>query len=245
MFKGIVTLSAHIKGNGLKFPLCEFNPGEPGVDKVEIEGPKGDEIKSTVHLASVETREAGKALAMKVNTAALDRISYLHDISIENHKITGGQLVQVNAPAGTVEPQEGSLILAGGDLGMLHSMPAESLKAELEQRSLPGEQYYGLLRSARQSMSPVEEFIQVYNLLLMLHNNGFKNVDDFIRNEDSAVPQTPSPHIPGVMETVYTRLRHELGHSRVGVNLDETKAEMTKRVGALVALTKRAIESHP
>ncbi len=37
MFKGTVTFCATIKGNGLTFPLVEFNPHEPGIDKVEIE----------------------------------------------------------------------------------------------------------------------------------------------------------------------------------------------------------------
>ena len=59
MFKGTVTFCARIKGNGLTFPLCEFNHGEPGVDKVALIGWNGDEILSTVYLASVETREAG------------------------------------------------------------------------------------------------------------------------------------------------------------------------------------------
>jgi hypothetical protein len=53
MFRGTVTFRARIKGNGLTFPLLEFNPHEPGVDRVEVEGPHGDEIVSSVHLASV------------------------------------------------------------------------------------------------------------------------------------------------------------------------------------------------
>ncbi len=44
------------------------------------------------------------------------------------------------------------------------------------------------------------------------------------------------------METVYTRLRNELAHQRAGVNLDNTKAEMSNRLSRLIALTKRAIE---
>jgi hypothetical protein len=165
MYQGTVTFSAHIKGNGLTFSLCEFNPREPGVEKVELEGRNGDqngnEILSTVYLASVATREAGTALATKVNTAALNRISFLHSIVIENHTITGGQLVLVNPPPGTVELQGMSLTLGGRAVGLLHGISAVSLKTELEQSSHPGEHYYGLLRSARQSMSPVEEFVHV------------------------------------------------------------------------------------
>jgi hypothetical protein len=49
----------------------------------------------------------------------------------------------------------------------------------------------------------------------------------------------------GITETVYTRLRNEMGHKRAGVNIANTKAEMANRVGGLVALTRRAIELHP
>jgi hypothetical protein len=41
IFKGTVNFRARIKGDGLMFPSFEFNPNEPGVDKVEIEGRVG------------------------------------------------------------------------------------------------------------------------------------------------------------------------------------------------------------
>jgi hypothetical protein len=92
----------------------------------------------------------------------------------------------------------------------------------------------------------VEDFMQLYNILLMLSNDSQAEVDAFILGEGAAVPQTQHPlRGPGVMETVYTRLRNELAHPRAGVNLHNTKAEMANRLGELVALTKRAIELHP
>ena len=67
-------------------------------------------------------------------------------------------------------------------------------------------------------------------------------LDDYVRQQNPAVPQTPHPKFPAVHETVYTRLRIELGHARQGVNLEQTKAEMSARVGELAGLTKRSIE---
>jgi hypothetical protein len=88
------------------------------------------------------------------------------------------------------------------------------------------------------------EFVN-YNILLMLFHDRQADVDAFIIGEAPAVPLTQHPlRGPGVIETVYTRLRNELAHKRAGVNLQETKAAMTNRVGQLVALTKRAIELH-
>ena len=120
------------------------------------------------------------------------------------------------------------------------------LKIQLEQPTPPGERNFGLLRSARQSDSPVEEFMHLYNVLLMLFNDRQLDVDSFIVAEEPAVPQTQHPQkSPGKMETVYTRLRNELAHQRAGVVIDQTKAEMANRLSGLIALTKRAIELHP
>jgi hypothetical protein len=132
-----------------------------------------------------------------------------------------------------------------GEVKLVVGIAAAQLKTELEQPSPPGENNFGLFRSARQSLSPVEEFMHLYNILLMLYNDKQADVDSFIVSEDPAVPQTRAPLKQGVMETVYTRLRNELAHKRAGVNLGNTKSEMAQRLGGLIRLTKRAIEMHP
>lgn len=88
--------------------------------------------------------------------------------------------------------------------------------------------------------------MHLYHTLLMLYNDKQGDVDAFILSANASVPQTQHPlKAPGVMETVYTRLRNEFAHKRGGVDLEETKAEMTHRLGDLRTLTKQAIELHP
>ncbi len=172
MFGGTVTFRAGIKGNGLKFPLFDFNPNETGVDKIELESPNGNEIKTTVHLASVATREDAVAIAAKLNTEVLNRISFFRGIAIGNGQITRSQFTPLNPqPGAHLTADIGSYLLIGGEVSLVVSTPAARLKAELEQASPPGEQYFGLLRSARQSGSPVEEFMHLYHVLLMLFND--------------------------------------------------------------------------
>ena len=140
----------------------------------------------------------------------------------------------------------GNLLVRGGVTKLTVGIPAARLKTDLEQVSAPGERNFGLFRSARQSTSPVEEFMHLYNILLMLYNDKQADVDAFIVAEDPAIPQTQHPlRAAGVLETVYTRLRNELAHKRAGVNIDHTKAEMTNYLGGLITLTKRVIELHP
>jgi hypothetical protein len=259
MFKGSVDFVAQIKGNGLTFPRFDFNPHEPGVDKVEIEGLDGDVIRSTVHLTTVQSREAGISLAKEVNTAALNRIAFCENIAIENARVERDDFssLEVQLGAHVLVAGTGRYSLTGGDVKFTVGRSPERLKAELERATPPGERNYGLFRSARQSMGPVEEFMHLYNILLMLHNDDQPKVDKFIIAEDSSVPQTQQPPKPlrgqrppkaprgQRMETVYTRLRNELAHQRVGVNLDNTKVEMAHRLSDLRMLTKRAIELHP
>jgi hypothetical protein len=246
MFKGTVNFRARIKGNGLTFPLVEFYPNEPGVDKVEIEGPKGDEIQTAVHLASVASHDYGRALATKVNTAALNRICFNYNIAIENARNAGDQFSLINPEPGAPTVMLTDYAVFSEEVRLVLSIEAAELKTKLEHASPPGENYYGLLRSARQSLSPVEEFLHLYHILLMIYNDKQGDVDSFIVSEDPAVPQTQAPlKSQGGMETVYTRLRNELAHKRAGVNLDNTKSEMATRLGGLIGLTKRAIELNP
>jgi hypothetical protein len=138
----------------------------------------------------------------------------------------------VNPPPGDhIQLDVGEFLLLGEDLRVVLGVSALHLQAKLEQASPDGESRFGLFRAARQSTGPVEEFMHLYNLLLMICNEDQGKVDAFVRREEPGVPQTPSPHRPGVMETVYTRLRNELGHTRKGVNLQNTKAEMANRLG--------------
>ena len=128
---------------------------------------------------------------------------------------------------------------------MVIGISAPNLQAQLQRKSPAGESRFGLFRAARQSAGPVEEFMHLYNLLLMICNDDQRKVDAFVRKTEPGAPQTRSPRNPKVMETVYTRLRNELAHPRKGVDLHDTKAEMANRLGGLVSLTKQAIEILP
>ena len=88
----------------------------------------------------------------------------------------------------------GEFLFTGEDLNVVLGISAPNLKAELERQSPHGESRFGLFRSARQSTSPVEEFMHLYNLLLlMLCNDLQPNVDAFILSEDAGVPQAQHP----------------------------------------------------
>jgi hypothetical protein len=213
-----------------------------------MEGLDGDVIRSTVHLTTVLSHDAGISLATKVNTAALNRIAFCENIAIENARVERGTFSALDVQPGAHVLVPGTIrySVTGVDAKFTVGRSSERLKAGLEQPTALGERYYGLFRSARQSMGPIEEFMHLYHILLMIYNDKQADVDAFILSADASVPQTQHPlKAPGVMETVYTRLRNEFAHKRGGVDLEQTKADMTHCLGDLRTLTRQAIELHP
>ena len=246
MIRGSVSFVARIKGNGLTFPKTVFGPQEAGIDRVEIEASNGSEIRSTVYVSCVAAAEEGRSLAAKVNKVALDRISFNHGIAIEDARETDDHFSPINPEPGVLYLSPGRFRVVGDSASFTVGIDPARIKQELEETTHPGEQHYGLFRSARQSGSPVEEFMHLYNMLLMLFDDSQSDVDRFIVDQDPTVPQAQHPKKKmGVMETVYTRLRNEFAHIRDGVDLASTKEEMMMRLGGLLALVRRAIELNP
>jgi hypothetical protein len=247
MLKGAVKFRSRIVDvdKGVTFPVVEFNVNEPCVGKVEIEGPTGREVRTTVYLTKVTNEPDGISIATKLHRAVLDRISFTYEVALENGRIIESGFEPVDPPPPgdyRITPATGHHVIDGQDVRFERGLSKDRLKNELESQAPAGENNFSLFRSALQSTSQVEKFMHLYNILLMIFRDDQRRVDDFIRNEKPSVPQTPRPDKPRVFETVYSRLRNELGHHRKGVDLAQTKKEMTARLGELIALTKRAIE---
>ncbi len=247
MFNGTVSLVAQVKGNGFSFAAFNINPHEAGVTKVEIEGPNGMEIHTTVHLSNVATHDDGRELAAKVNAKILDRLAYFHYVAIQPARSADDHFSPAVQIPGVHPVTCTTRLYLSGTATVNVGIPSGPLKTELEQASPPpGEHNFALFRSALVSSSPVEKFMHNYSILLMLYNDRQADVDAFIVSENPAVPQTQHPlKATGALETAFTRLRNELGHRRPGVNIDDTKAEMAQRVDELTRLVRRAIELHP
>lgn len=235
--------------------ICEFNPDETGVEKVEVEGPNGTEIIITVHISAVENEELGIAIGTRIHKAILDRISFSRDIAIENGRAENN-LSPIDPQVNTITPNAADLVLMADHVKASFTVPAADLKPILEEAALTKARYFPFYRSARLSISPVEEYMHLYNILLMLFDDEQAEIEKFIFTQEPGVQWKYRPDLPRekerrlkgqpvkpVRETVYTRLRNEFGHKREDVNLDDTKAEMAKCLSALRTLTKQAVES--
>ena len=65
-YSGTVKFRAKYKSDGLKFPAFEYRPENPGIEKIEMKSPSGDEIVSIVHVAHAANRKEAEALAEEV-----------------------------------------------------------------------------------------------------------------------------------------------------------------------------------
>jgi hypothetical protein len=244
MVKGTVTCRAEIRGNGIEFPKVMFTPREPEIDRAEIQGLQGAELRCVVSFASVASSQQGRAVAARVAQAAFDRVAVFHSIAVCPTHIVDAEFTPVHPVPGTLADEAGKVLLVGEQPRCSIGIPSARIQTELEEVSPSGEQYFGLHTSARRSASRPEEFMHLYHILLMLCSDNQAELDEFIRRERPAVAQSPDPR-PGRtnMETVFTRLRNEFAHRRAGVSLETTKTEMAQWVDALTTLTARAIVS--
>ena len=241
MLNGSIGFAAGVKGNGFTFPKFEYNPNVANVVKAEIEGQDGRSIRCTVHLTNVPSEENGQKLAWSVFDSALNRIAYYQEASISNECVTGVSFIPVDGNKGVVTV---SLQMSWNvEASVVKAVTEASLKPQLEQAATLGEVNFGMFRSALNSTGPVEAFMSLYHILLVLFADEQKCVDSFILSKEPDVQQTvhPKKAKAGIKETIYSRLRNELAHKR-NVDMAKTKKEMVSRLGGLVTITKQAIE---
>ncbi|MBP1149845.1 hypothetical protein [Methylocaldum sp. RMAD-M] len=95
--------------------------------------------------------------------------------------------------------------------------------------------------SAIQQEDPIARFIFLYNIILTLSGDKQAVVDTNIISIAPETPRTPSPIKPNMQETVYTRLRNEIAHNRVGADFGATSAEVNQWAPELGRITRQLV----
>ena len=245
MYKGTIRLEAKMTDNCIGFAPFEFKPSMSGVERFQI-ATEERTICVSVDVSSVSTPDDGVRLALAITETALNRLAFVHQIALPPAKVTSREFTSMSAGPGHVAVLAPAYITVQGHVvDLVVGLSLANIKAALEPAALPGEQNFGSIRSARNSVGAVEEFMHLYAILLGFFGDKQNDVDAFIVSVDQAVPQTQSPIKAGAMETIYTRLRNELAHRRPGVDIDSTKQQMAARVGDLRGLVKEAIQRYP
>lgn len=121
----------------------------------------------------------------------------------------------------------------------------EKLKSILEQPDYNCYLYYEMFRAALCLTDPLATFMALYNIVLSLSEDLQEKVDQFVISIQPGIPTNPSyrNRRSAIPETIYTRLRNEVGHIRPGTTIQGTRNEMTKNLAGLIEVTKQIIKS--
>lgn len=96
---------------------------------------------------------------------------------------------------------------------------------------------------ARSLADPISRFLSLYSILTSLALDRQQEIDHFIRAEEPTVSSSLSPK-NSKPETIFTRLRNELAHHRVGVSVFSTHEEICIHVDRFEWLVGRIIRPH-
>lgn len=104
--------------------------------------------------------------------------------------------------------------------------------------------YFTMFRHSMQITNELGKFMGLYNILLSIFGDKQQKVDRFILTRDPNTPVSQSPHYPCDKETVFTRLRNQVGHFRPGTSLLKTRQEMAQNLSALQSHVVAAIKQN-
>lgn len=86
--------------------------------------------------------------------------------------------------------------------------------------------WVSIYASAIRQEDPVAKFMFLYNIILSISGDKQKELDRRILSVAPDTNRTRSPKDPKIFETVFTRLRNEVGHSRKLEDIDGIRSEI-------------------
>jgi hypothetical protein len=114
----------------------------------------------------------------------------------------------------------------------IHAAESVSLRARALRASL---------RVALGQMDPTAEFMLLYSVLLLCAGDVQAHVDNVVRRLEPNVVSTRSPKNAAKDETVYTKLRNQVGHVRAGVEPFVTLSEIRSVLPTFRDLVGKAV----
>ena len=223
----------------------EINWNNHPVQKVRIENiPTPEETRQPVIFLNVSiflTNMASYAESRRVADEATDEVvravAYVGEFFISKvafqQGFFDGQRIEGWGKAGVVYP----IVIDRQELPHL----CQSLETHLNRTANGYEDYYSMFHAAMQAQG-VGRFLLLYLILLTHFGDQQASVEAFIRGEEPSVPTTIHPLHPTRNETVYTRLRNEVGHRRSGTSQENTRLEIEQHMQGLICLVKKMID---
>jgi hypothetical protein len=230
------------------FEPLEIRTTEPWVEKVLVECRNEKPIEVTVTFASAPSADTAFISGKMICRTIAGRLAMQYGLCIQEPLLAAQELLE-EKDGRTTRVVAGSfpMVCSGKDSKRIEPHEVAGLKADLEDLRPNREDHEELYRVAMQSADNVDRYMSLYRILSLLCPDALGKerqefVDLFIEQETSELRSHPRPDKPHIKETIYSKLRNEVGHARTGVDLAHTRHEMDSRVYELAKIARKAIE---
>lgn len=251
------TLTYRTETEGVTFSNETVPSSQWPVDEIEIETPDHEDdnrmhpLLIRAHIQAVEASKEEILLRTdQIVEALIDRLALIEGCYVADPKVTEDTLQEDNQEGDvTVNVRAKVPVATALQARATVQRTPENTRNRLEQAIRDaGEDHphFQAFRLALRDENVVQRYLGLYRILNGLCGSQ-KDVDEFIREqvedvEESESPQTAQP------ETVFTRLRNEIGHYREheydeDIDLRETVSEMEDRLEELKTLVRTAIRT--
>lgn len=216
------------------------------VTKYAVETVRDNRLQVKYYFRDVDSRERVESVVAETIHEILDKIAFQFQVTIGEPYIRGYSI--------TANHVDGLKEIVGVNL---------HVRCEAKCTLKPGPESIGRLRELLESdtplvdgaisffrfslrqTNPVARFMLLYNILLSLNGDNQAKLDNFLISMKPQVEVKPSPHkkwkSSNLYETVYTRLRNEIGHARKGAVPRETAKEIESHISDFQSIVRNAI----
>jgi hypothetical protein len=247
MFRGKITFNADF--TGVQFESIEFAYADSNVLLTTVKSARNEGVILIVEIINVDSVQQIFSKAQEVADYTTKILTFKFNTLFQSFRKVDDNIVKEELQAdGTKQ----TIIYAFFGIGMGFNVDLDHIatnqqllevKQLLEQKNHNGLTYHNLFYSALNFKDPLSKFMALYSIVLTLCKDSQEKVDQFILAFQPSI-MTNSPHRPrrsGVSETIYTRLRNEVGHIRPHTTIEQTEQEMEKNLNGLILVVKELI----
>ncbi|MDB9488679.1 hypothetical protein PN492_19355 [Dolichospermum circinale CS-537/01] len=249
MFRGKITFQAEF--NFFLFESIEFAYPDSKVLLATVKSSQFEGVILTVEIINASSKNEIFIKAREVADYTTKVLTWKFEWVFKKFRQVDEKIVEEQLqPDGSIREifhnPEPVLKIGGGaskqwlDFG---SSQESEIKSLLEQDNLNRFIYCDLFCFAIELTDPISKFMILYYIILDLCNDNQDDVDQFIISFEPNVPTNPPYRTrrSGVSETIYTRLRNQIGHARRGTTMEHTRSEMATNLKGLIAIAKELI----
>lgn len=240
---GCATFKIAVTGNKLlTLPSFEFTLDDyPNVEKIEVSTPDERSILIKFSFTSIPSQHDGTAIAEAISAQIADWLAFEYTIAASDPSHSESSWSDDDDPSQSLQSTLGFAMRAHV-VHAVHERDLPSLVRNCRACSSVSDSHRARLRWILQREDSVARFMHLYSLLLELKggpNHTQREVDLYIQSID---PQVAMVQPPGRQaQTIYTRLRNEVGHVIQGVTPESTAQQMEQHMANLIIIVKSAI----